>query len=430
EFQFGNTFLTTVFSEQQSEARNITVQGGGVLNNFKIKAIDYDENQHYFLTHYFRDNYDKSLENYPVIASTINITKIEVWRIDLGNSNLQEQHPVIALRDLGESNTGQLPDNSNINLYNTISTLAGIRDASTTYNTVNGVSLPVVPTSASPSTVKNYESGKEFVVHKRVKKLSESEYSYHAQLGYISLNQKLNNDQLLAVAFQYTDSKNPGKIYKVGEFSNEVTGVLILKLLKPNQIVSPESPMWDLMMKNIYSMEASQISSEGFMLNVMYQDASQGKINYLPDPNVRNMQLMQLLNWDRLNQNSDATDSGKGDGIFDFVEGVTINSQKGKLIFTKVEPFGEYLKTKSVDGKYIFEKLYKDLKGSNTVTSDPLANRYTIEGRFKGSIGNGISLGAFNVPRGSVQVSANGQTLTEGVDYVVDYQMGMVTIIN
>ena len=208
EFQFGNTFLTTVFSEQQSEARNITVQGGGVLNNFKIKAIDYDENQHYFLTHYFRDNYDKSLENYPVIASTINITKIEVWRIDLGNSNLQEQHPVIALRDLGESNTGQLPDNSNINLYNTISTLAGIRDASTTYNTVNGVSLPVVPTSASPSTVKNYESGKEFVVHKRVKKLSESEYSYHAQLGYISLNQKLNNDQLLAVAFQYRFEKS------------------------------------------------------------------------------------------------------------------------------------------------------------------------------------------------------------------------------
>ena len=430
EFQFGRTFLTTVFSEQQSEARNITVQGGGVINTFKIKAIDYDENQHYFLTHYFRNNYDKALENYPVIGSTINITKMEVWRIDLGNSNLQEQHPVIALRDLGESTTGQLPDNSNLNLYSTISNLSGIRDASTAYNSVNGVSLPVVPTSTSSATMKNYESGKEFVVHKRVKKLSESEYTYNPQLGYISLNQKLNNDQLLAVAFQYTDSKNPGKIYKVGEFSNEVTGVLILKLLKPNQIVSPESPMWDLMMKNIYSMDASQISPDGFMVNVMYQDASQGKINYLPDPHVRNLQLLQLLNWDRLNQNNDATGTGKGDGIFDFVEGITINSEKGKLIFTKVEPFGEFLKSKSVDEKFIFENLYKNLKGGNIVTSDPLANRYTIEGRFKGSIGNGISLGAFNVPRGSVKVTANGQTLNEGIDYVVDYQMGMVTIIN
>ncbi|MDR1876062.1 MAG: cell surface protein SprA, partial [Flavobacteriaceae bacterium] len=427
EFQFGRTYLTTVFSEQQSEARNITVQGGGVVNTFKVKITEYDENQHYFLTHHFRNNYDKALENYPVIGSTINITRLEVWRIDLGNTNLQEQHPILALRDLGETLTNELPDNSNLGLFAQVSGLNGIRDAASAYSSINGVSLP---TTSAPGPNEDYVSGENFVVHKRVKKLTESEYSYNTQLGYISLNQKLNNDQLLAVALQYTDSRNPGKIYKVGEFSNEVSGVLIVKLLKPNQVVSTASPMWKLMMKNIYSMEGTQITSEDFMLNVMYQDASQGKINYLPDPNVQDRPLIQLLNWDRLNQNNDASASGKGDGIFDFVNGTTIDAQKGKLIFTKTEPFGKFLSDQSVNSKYVFDNLYTNLKNSVAVTSDPLANRYVIEGRFKGTVGSGIPLGAFNVPKGSVKVTANGQTLMEGSDYVVDYQMGMVTIIN
>jgi cell surface protein SprA len=427
DFQFGNTYLSAVFSEQQSEARNITVQGGGVVNTFKIKVTEYDENQHYFLAHHFRNNYDKTLENYPLISSTINITRMEVWRIDLGNTNLQEQHPILALRDLGETKTNELPDNSNLGLYTQVSALSNIRDASTAYSSINGASLPTV---SAPGPNENYVSGENFVVHKRVKKLSESEYTYNTQLGYISLNQKLNNDQLLAVAFQYTDSRKPGKIYKVGEFSSEASGVLIVKLLKPNQVVLTTSPMWNLMMKNIYSMEGAQITPEDFMLNVMYQDASQGKINYLPDPKVQDRQLIQLLNWDRLNQNNDASASGKGDGIFDFVPGITIDSQKGKLIFTKAEPFGKFLTNLSVNPKYVFESLYTNLKNSKEVTSDPLANRYTIEGRFKGTVGSGIPLGAFNVPKGSVKVTANGQTLMEGADYVVDYQMGMVTIIN
>ncbi|MGM5631016.1 cell surface protein SprA [Apibacter raozihei] len=427
EFQFGNTYLTTVFSEQQSEARNITVQGGGVVNTFKLKVAEYEENQHYFLGQYFRNNYDNALLNYPYINSTINITRMEVWRIDQGNSNLQEQRPILALRDLGESNlSSDLPSNDNQGIYSSITSLGDIiRDASTVYNAVNGRSLPDYQ-----GGVVNYVSGENFVTHKRVKKLSESEYTYNAQLGYISLNQKLNNDQLLAVAFQYTDSRNPSKIYKVGEFSSETSKVLVVKLLKPNQVVVTESPMWNLMMKNIYGLDGSQITSEDFMLNVLYQDASQGKINYLPDPNVNNRQLIQLLNWDRLNLNNDASANGKGDGIFDFVEGITINSQKGKLIFTKVEPFGNYLTSQSVNSRFVFDNLYRKLKSSREVTSDPLAERYTIEGRFKGTVGSGIPLGAFNVPRGSVKVTANGQTLVEGADYVVDYQMGMVTIIN
>ena len=50
----------------------------------------------------------------------------------------------------------------------------------------------------------------------RARKLSESEFSFNSQLGYISLNQSLNNDEVLAVAFQYTIGS---ETYQVGELS-------------------------------------------------------------------------------------------------------------------------------------------------------------------------------------------------------------------
>jgi cell surface protein SprA len=89
-------------------------------------------------------------------------------------------------------------------------------------------------------------------------------------LGYISLNQRLNDNQLLAVSFSYTLSGD-SKVYKVGEFSEE-SPVVITKLLKPNVLVKTSSPMWNLMMKNIYSLNANQIDSQNFLLNVLYKD--------------------------------------------------------------------------------------------------------------------------------------------------------------
>jgi cell surface protein SprA len=76
------TFPTT------GEARNIVVQGGGVMNTLKFNAIDYEENQHYFLGHYFLNKYDNALLNYPQINSKINITRLEVWVLDQGTAIL------------------------------------------------------------------------------------------------------------------------------------------------------------------------------------------------------------------------------------------------------------------------------------------------------------------------------------------------------
>ncbi|MGI9583781.1 cell surface protein SprA [Chryseobacterium sp. RRHN12] len=426
EFQLGKTFGTVVLSQQQGEARNIVVQGGGVMNNFKVNAIDYEENQHFFLGHYFLNKYDDALINYPQINSTINITRLEVWVLDQGNSNLAYQKSIIGIRDLGEAAGGAtLPDNSLNGLYDKVSEVAGTREAGKNYGTIfQGQVLPGDPTP--------YDNGEQFIYNTKARKLNANEYTFQPQLGYISLNQKLNDQQLLAVSYSYTVNGS-NKVYKVGEFSEE-SPVLVTKVLRVNNKVNTQSPMWDLMMKNIYSIDAGQVAPDGFILNVYYRDPKTGgKVNYLPDTPVKDQNLLKLFNWDRLNMNGDIQnnkDGSKGDGIFDFVNGLTIRPETGRVIFTKVQPFGKYLESKlgTSDPQYVFQDLYT--KQKQQALSSNLSQRYTMEGRYKGVQGQGISLGAVNVPQGSVKVAANGVQLTEGVDYTVDYMLGTVTIIN
>lgn len=426
EFQLGKTFGTAVFSQQQGEARNIVVQGGGVLNTFKVNAIDYEDNQHYFISHYFRDNYDNTLLNYPQINSKISITKMEVWILDQGNGSLAFQKSIVGVRDLGDGVSGY-PDNSQNNLYPLVSALgAPLRDANTAYNTINGQTFP-----NANGVPENYQDGEQFIYNRKARKLSSSEFTYNPQLGYISLNSRLNDNQLLATSFSYTVNGS-NKVYKVGEFAEE-SPVIITKVLKPNTNVKTTSPMWDLMMKNIYSLDAYQVDPDGFILNIYYRDSKTGgKVNYLPNTVVEDTNLLKLLNWDRLNINNDVQNNGSstGDGLFDFVNGITVKADEGKVIFTKVEPFGNYMQSVlgSNDPQYVFNDLYDQQK--QVASQSNLALRYTLEGRYKGAQGEGISLGAINVPEGSVQVTANGVQLQEGIDYTVDYLLGSVTIIN
>ena len=423
DLRFGRTDVSMVFSEQRSETKNITVQGGGVLTEYKVYAEDYDYNRHFFLGQFFRDSYDNALSNYPQISSDIVITRLEVWRIDRGGANQELRRSILALRDLGEE--GGTPTNGP--LYNTVNTQPGIREASSARTIMSGFDY----------NGEIYQEGEQYIVNENVRKLDPGEYTFYPSLGYISLNQPLvDGEDLLAVSLQYTRNSTPGVIYKVGEMSDEQNQLLITKLLKPNTTVNTGSPMWDLMMKNIYSINALSISPEDFIMNVEFKDispTSSGVINYLPNTPVQDQTLLQVMNMDRLNLNGNLQQSGNGyygDGIFDFVPGITVNQQQGTIIFTTVEPFGEHLAETLGDpnSPYVFDEIYNQLP--NTLDAERLSQRYSLAGRYKGEIGGGIPLGAFNVPEGSVKVTANGQQLTEGVDYTVDYQLGQVTILN
>ena len=476
ELQFGKTRVTAVFSEQQSETRSVVAQGGGTIEEFDFFGLDYDENRHFFLGHYFRDKYDQALENYPFINSQVQITRVEVWVTNRTNQ-IDNARNIIALQDLGESsrlglsavptgfvNVGPnaLPNNGNNDFDPTNIGGAG----SQLTNAIRDIA-----TAQSGFLTPGINEGFDYGKLENARKLTQGNgFTVDTQLGYISLNQRLQNDEVLAVAYQYTVG---GEVFQVGEFGNDgvnatEVGVtasgnqtvtnqsLVLKMLK-SAVTNVNLPTWDLMMKNIYNTGAYQLSQEDFKLNIFYNETStlnfispvSGTSFPLPSANedpINEIPLIRLFNFDRLNFNNDP--QNKGDGFFDFVPGITVVPQNGKIIFTKVEPFGSYLfETLRTDGsenyngdesisgvynlnqlKYVYKSLYKDTKTAALQDSDK--NKFLMRGRYKSSGGSGIPIGAFNVPRGSVKVTAGGRVLVEGVDYTVNYQIGTVQILD
>ena len=379
ELQFGKTTVTAVFSEQQSESRSVVAQGGGTLEEFDFFIRDYDENRHYFLAHYFRDTYNSALAQYPYInAQGLQITRLEVWVTNRSNQTDNVRN-IVAFQDLGESlieniglspipagfvtNPMARPDNGNNGFDPTNIDGAGSLLTEAVRNITNiesGVNVPV-------------NEGFDYGRLESARKLQEgSEYVLNKELGYISLNQRLLNDEVLAVAFQYTIN---GEVFQVGEFANDgidATEVsnntgnnttmvdnqsLVLKMLK-SAVTAVDQPIWDLMMKNIYDTGAFQLSQEDFRLNIFYTEAS--PLNYITpvggtasfglDVNglpitantaqedlIQNNPLLRIFNLDRLNFNGDPQE--RGDGFFDFIPGLTVLTQNGKIIFTSVEPF-------------------------------------------------------------------------------------------
>ncbi|WP_370622835.1 T9SS outer membrane translocon Sov/SprA [Winogradskyella forsetii] len=486
ELQFGKTRVTAVFSEQQSQSKSVVAEGGGTVEEFEFFARDYDENRHFFLAQYFRETYDEALKQYPFINNQgLQITRAEVW-VTNRNNQTQNVRNIVAFQDLGEStveniglnplpanfvnNPGARPSNKNNDFDPTNIGGAGSLLTEAVRNITNiqgGVNVPI-------------NEGFDYGKLESARKLNEGqEYVLNTELGYISLNQRLQNDEVLAVAFQYTIG---GEVFQVGEFANDgvdatvvddnsTTGnqvvnnqSLILKMLK-SAVTDVEQPIWDLMMKNIYDTGAFQLSREDFRLNIFYTEAS--PLNYinpvegttfppfdnntpLPDDDtaINETPLIRLFHLDRLNFNNDPQE--RGDGFFDYVEGITVLSQNGKIIFTKTQPFGRYLfdvldddgnpnnnatdyeqdvYTNPNQEKYVYDLLYTSTK--TAALDEAEKNKFQIKGRFKSSGGDGgIPIGAFNVPRGSVVVTAGGRTLVEGVDYTVNYQLGRVEILD
>lgn len=439
ELQFGRLRITTVLSQQQGRAQNIQVQNGAQTTMFDLGVEQYDMNRHFFLTQFFRDNFNRAMDNLPVIRSNTQITRVEVWVTNRNNVSA-EVRDVCGFMDLGEprpfnrsllnnSPNTTFPDNDVNDLLERLyqfppQGLDSLRNSNFT--------LDVLATRMSEfrNTV-DYE--KVFA-----RKLQPTEYTFHPLLGYISLNQTLNNDEVLAVAFEYTINGIP---YRVGEFSQDLPNdqirpqVIFLKMLKSTAL-RVDLPTWDLMMKNIYSLNTFQLSNKDFMLNIAYQDLANGYMNFVPEGSIRGRQLIQVLGLDNLNVQLEP----QPDGFFDYIENVTVNSQNGRIIFPKLEPFGADLKDafvkagadtiidKDIIEKYMFQELYDSTRA--WAVQFPEKNRFRLRGRFQASSGSEINLGAFNLPPGSVKVTAGGRPLMEGSDYRVDYNMGRVQILN
>ena len=435
KFQFGNTTVTTVMAEQRSQGQSLNIQGGGTTQEFSIEADNYEANRHFFMSHYFRDHYEDWLKTLPVIQSPIQITKVEIWLTNRRSTPTQVRN-ILAFLDLGEAEShawrstsagrngeaifpapsaSNLPSNGSNRLAPDELTqrFSGIR---------NNASSGSILSSAG------YDPNVEYAELSNARKLLPNEYSFHPQLGFITLNMALNQDEVLAIAYQYTAN---GRTYQVGEFSNDgvlAPQALVVKLLK-HSTLQVKSPIWDLMMKNVYSLNAYQLSQEDFRLEIMYRnDATGMPIPFLPKSSVKDQLLVQVMGLDRVNSNGDPFP----DGLFDFIPQVTVLPQTGRIILPVLEPFGsslaKHLPTLAERKRYVFQQLYDStLFRAQEQTQ---LNKFLLKGRYKGGGGSLIQLTAFNIPRGSINVTAGGRKLMENQDYTVDYALGQVRILN
>ncbi|MDR0845808.1 MAG: cell surface protein SprA, partial [Tannerella sp.] len=426
ELQFGKLRINTILAQQESQSQTVATKGGAQTKDFEIAIDQYDENRHFFLGYYFRDHYDQAMSKLPFVSSPITINRVEVW-ITNKRSNFNQSRNIIAFSDLGEnddehiynqhfrpSGTLKIPSNDANTLYREIVTnYPDARDISRVTQTFDGF----------------IEGGVDYEKVESARRLEYNEFSYNAQLGYISLQAQLQPDEVLAVAYEYTYN---GQAYQVGEFSTDnmdnTSNCLYLKLLKGTTL-SPSMPFWDLMMKNIYSLNAYSVQKDRFRLDVMYQSDTTGVyLNYIPEGKIANQILLRVMNLDRLDNNNEAHPNG----FFDFLESYTIQSSNGRIIFPVVEPFGSHLR-KAIDNdaiadKYVFEELYDSTKTIAQQIAEK--NKFILRGEYRASSSSEIDLGATNVARGSVVVTAGNITLTENVDYTVDYVSGTVTILN
>ncbi|GHU85754.1 cell surface protein SprA [Bacteroidia bacterium] len=428
KLQFGNTFITGVFSEQRSEAKTIQVQGGAQTTPINFKADNYEEDRHFFIAHYFRKNYHNAIKTLPIVNSNINIIKIEVWVTNIG-SPVTNNRNIVAFTDLGENepvnnnlytNGKNMPDNNSNNILDYVG-INNIRDINSVGNFLNSI---------------GFVSGDDYVKLENARLLMPSEYTFNSKLGFISLNTRLNSDQVLAVAYQY-QLIGDETVYQVGEFSDaglNAPNALAVKLLKSSSL-NTQSPLWRLMMKNIYNLNAYQISNDDFRLNIVYAGDEQGVMTgYFKDGPKNGIPLLRLFGMDEL----DAQQNKEYDGMFDWVDnalkaGGLIESATGRIVLPYTEPFGRDL-IEIFDGdsvaasKYMFSELYDKTK--TEAQNYPKNNKYYFDGSFKSSSSNEIMLGSMNVPQGSVKVMAGNMPLTENVDYTVDYVLGRVKIIN
>lgn len=437
--RFGKLWVNSVISNQRGTVETIRIKNGAQSREFEIRSTEYDYNRHFFLSQFFRDNYENSLINLPVVNSGVNISRVVVY-VTNRNNNTSDLRNMVGVLDLGDiitdrtvgvtpktaNSSGRLTITSNENLSIDGQSLSGLLSS-------NPIALRDANAVENALTSRGLENGSDFVRLDNARQLSANEYTINRELGYISLNTPLRNDEALAVAFEYTYNGVP---YRVGELQEDIQrlndeDVIYLKLLRPASIQT-SSIAWDLMMKNVYSLNTNQLQRDGFQCRVIYRDDNTGldQPKLQEGQNLKNQQLVKVMGIDQLNPNRDR----QSDGNADFVEGITIDPLNGRVIFPTLEPFRSQLEEnflvneQDLKDKYVFNDLY--LRTQADARLNRTQNKYFLKGSYRSGSSTEIILPGINIAQNSVVVRAGNTVLSEGSDYTVDYQFGRVRLMN
>ncbi|MDB5235805.1 MAG: cell surface protein SprA, partial [Hymenobacter sp.] len=448
QLQFGRLGVTAVAATVRGTADEVRIQNGAQSRQYEIKASQYEKDRHFFLAQFFRDRYDQALRNLPTIQSGISITRLEVY-VTNDNRTTENLRNVVTLMDVAEpfriyqaqkfrtgNATIQTPARNEANTeFSQVAGPGGTRDNIAVDNYLQG----------ALGLSKNVDFERV-----RARKLDPREYTFNPQLGYLSLNTALLPDQVLGVSYSYLYN---GQTYKVGELTEDYASVgadqvVFLKMLRASNpgvgvadpglnpantnLLTRNTPTWDLMMKNIYPLNASQLQRDNFQLQIIYKDDETGVdlISLKEGARIANRPLIEVLNLDHVNSNNDRNP----DGNFDYFPGITIDPELGKIIFPNVQPFGSYLQSQLVGeqaliDQYVYSELYNQTQSDAQQRQEK--DKFFLRGRFQGGAGSDeISLPGIGIAQGSVRVRSGSTLLTEGVDYQVFYDQAKVKILN
>ena len=446
ELQLGGVHLTTVASQEKGQSNSLSLEGGVQERTFDLLPIDYDERRHFFLAYHFRNWWEEALSDPPTIQVFQNfdrIIDIEVWRLERPDRNDQQRN-VVALVDLGER-PALLEQANGYTEPHLPSYNGGLLDDDQ-YSEQELEQIRNRTNLDSLLARQGLESSIDYQRGSFVKLEPQQDYEFNETLGYLSLNQRLQESQALAVAFKYQTAD--GTVHQVGDFVSDLGGSdntateksLVLKLLRPTNLQSPSEngtfnpAAWYLEMRNIYPLRirSNTLSPENFSLDVFYKPPGGTSQKTLPDV-LGQQTLLQVLGLDRLTSNG----VRESDNQVDIIPKQTIDPQNGLLIFPYLQPFGQHLDTlittddpdapDELRSRYVLQSLYTEKKDNARDNTE--LDIYRITGSSKGTQPSFYDLGTYaGLVEGSVRVTAGGAPLSEGQDYVVDYQSGTVQI--
>ncbi len=396
-FQLGPLTLTTLASQKKGEVKEVSVNGGATSQTFSVRAYNYSTNNYFLDTIYASTTPDNNwFEKYygqanPVINPNLRVVTVQVWRSVNGQTyDRSKERYANAYIDLPAENAGQTyPDKYRVD----------------TSGTGNG----------------RLETGR-FVL------LTEgTDYVLHPETGYLTFKTQIQAQDIIAVAYRIEN--NPSTSTDDLYYGDDITSAsasdtskkLVLKLVKPANLQPKYKEAWKLLLKNVYPLGGRNIKQDGFEFNVQYESPGQDPVSDLQTPKGT-VRLLNAFGLDKYDASGNATP----DGVFDWRVGVTILPETGEVIFPTLEPFGKNI-SQDIPDSLAYQSIYDTtLTGAQ---QDKSHDRWSLTGKYSGEATSVYQLG-FNIVENSVRVLLNGRELTAGVDYIVDYNIGQLTIRN
>ncbi len=390
QLQVGNLYMTAIASLEKGQQQELSLSGSAQESKTTVKDYDFIKYRYFFADRYYHDHFEDGLKDDPTTFSYqagTEILKLEVW--ESVNQSDNQARRGIAVVDPTQ-----------------------YLDANLDYKDVDIDTVTAREGKVETGYFKPLEEGKD--------------YSFDKYRGFFVLNQPVDNNTVLAIAYANAEAVSNPALPSIGTLQESLADTsqpVVLKLIKPRAMQPNEvyKDTWSLMMRNVYSLGGTNIQKDGF--DVRLENNVNG--DHATYPEGSDKSYMNLLGLDLLDQNGEPVDGGdeKIDNnpyIVDYANGI--------LIYPVLQPFDPE-KGSRFQGK-LPEKDLVDIYNLSTTNNQAYLERHKFDMIITSkSTKSTFDLG-FYVLEGSEVVTLGGRTLERDKDYTIDYFSGQLTLLS